>query len=58
MSSTAPELPKTRDQALRLLQAADYNFNMLSPEEREAVRMLYYLDDNRPVSERMKGGRR
>ena len=44
-------LPTTRDQAITLLQRLGYDTSELSPEETEAIRRLYFLDDNRPLFE-------
>jgi|GEM_PF-5323882 hypothetical protein len=44
------QVPRTRDQAITLLQKLGYRDADLSPEERAAIRALYRLDDDRPVS--------
>jgi len=51
-------VPHTRAQALSLLDHVDFEIGQLTPEQVLAVRGLYYLDDPRSVSERMKGGER
>ncbi len=51
-------VPHTRAQALSLLNHVDFEIGQLTPEQVLAVRGLYYLDDPRSVSERMKDGER
>ena len=42
--------PYTRDQAITLLQKLAWDDDELGPEERQAIRDLYHLDDTGPIA--------
>ena len=44
-------LPKTRGQALHLLRSVDDRVNLLTPQQRQRIRELYRLDDDRSVEQ-------
>lgn len=50
-------VPATRGEAIALLQKLGWNDEELGPEERQAVRDLYRLDDTRTLAEALSVGR-
>ena len=56
--SPASQVPRTRDEALDLLQHLGWNPGDLSPEETAAIRALYRLNSEVSVADLVKGGER
>ena len=51
MISRGEGIPTTRAQAEALIRALSYDYSRLTPDQAAAFRLLYLLDDDRPISE-------
>jgi hypothetical protein len=51
-----PFIPETRAQALSILRAVGDDLNELTEPQRQAIRRLYFLGDNRSVEQLVRDG--
>jgi hypothetical protein len=51
-----PVIPETRAQALSILRAVGDDLDELTEPQRQAIRRLYFLDDNRSVEQLVRDG--
>lgn len=56
MATKLPFIPETRTQALSILRAVGDDLNELTEPQRQAIRRLYFLDDDRSVEQIMRDG--
>lgn len=49
-------IPETRAQALSLLRALDDNTDLLTEDQRQALRHLYFLDTQLSVADLVRSG--
>lgn len=50
-------IPRTRRGVEVLLEAADFDLELLSCEQLQSIRKLYFLDDARPFAELIRAGK-
>jgi len=51
-----PFIPENRSQALSILRAVDDDPDQLPEEQWQAIRRLYFLDDDRTVEQLIRDG--
>jgi hypothetical protein len=51
-----PFIPETRAQALSILRAVGDDPDQLTEPQRQAIRHLYFLDDNRSIKQLVRDG--
>jgi hypothetical protein len=49
-------IPETRTGAFALLESAGFEPNRLTEPQRQAIRRLYFLEDNRSVEQLVRDG--